>query len=88
MEVDVGNRGSEQPKERATELWNKVPVPERVAERAFLRRDENESGCWISRYSVSTHGYAQIGWSDGTKTNMVLAHRAAAPLACGLLQHL
>lgn len=69
---------------RAPERWNSVLVPERVAERAIQNVDMQENGCWISRYSVASHGYAQIGWSvsgdrrvDGKKTHMVLAHRAA-----------
>lgn len=69
---------------RTPERWNSVPVPERVAERAYGHVDVNEDGCWISRYSVASHGYAQIGWSlpEGSRhgkarTTMVLAHRAS-----------
>lgn len=61
---------------RSPDRWNSVPVPERVAQRAYERVDVDENGCWISRYSVASHGYAQIGWQD-TKVHMVLAHRAA-----------
>ena len=64
--------------------WNSVPVPDRVAQRALTNVDVQPDGCWLSRYSVSTHGYAQIGWSvanrsnpTGRKIQMVLAHRAA-----------
>lgn len=69
---------------RTPEHWNSVPVPERVAERAYEHVDVNEDGCWISRYSVASHGYAQIGWwiperqrRTRARTAMVLAHRAA-----------
>lgn len=64
--------------------WNSVEVPARVALRAYTNADEQPNGCWISRYSVSTHGYAQIGWSvpkheqrGNSRHEMVLAHRAS-----------
>jgi hypothetical protein len=64
--------------------WNSINVPERVAARAYANADQQPDGCWVSRYSVSTHGYAQIGWSvpkeqrRGKAINeMVLAHRAS-----------
>lgn len=53
------------------------PIPLRVAERAATRYVENESGCWISTYSVASHGYAQVGWSSGGRVQMTTAHRAA-----------
>lgn len=62
---------------RSPERWNSIPVPERVARRAYERVQIDEGGCWISTYSVASHGYAQIGWNDGAKTRMVLAHRAS-----------
>lgn len=64
--------------------WNSVPVPDRVALRAVTNVEKRSDGCWISRYSVSTHGYAQIGWAipkqqrrGRAKNMMILAHRAA-----------
>ena len=33
--------------------------------------------CWISGYSVGSHGYAQIGWREGDRTTMTTAHRVA-----------
>lgn len=60
------------------ERWNATPVPERVAERAYTNVEVRADGCWISRYSTGSHGYAQIGWQskeDGRR--VVLAHRAA-----------
>ena len=57
--------------------WNTVTVPARVAERAHSRRTEASGGCWISDYSTTSAGYAQVGWQDGDQTHMVLAHRAA-----------
>ena len=62
---------------RSPDRWNSVPVPERVALRAFERVEVDEDGCWISTYSVGSHGYAQVGWQDSGKRYTVLAHRAA-----------
>lgn len=62
---------------RTPDLWNSVPVPARVAQRASERYEIDENGCWISTYSVGSHGYAQIGWHEAGKTHTVLAHRAA-----------
>lgn len=54
------------------------PIPERVAIRAATRYRENESGCWISTYSIGSHGYAQLGWQreDGAY-EATTAQRAA-----------
>ena len=57
------------PKER-------IIIPSRVAERATSRY-EIDGERWISTYSVASHGYAQIGWNDGSYRQMVTAHRAA-----------
>ena len=62
---------------RHPERWNSVPVPERVSERAITNVDKREDGCWISRYSVASHGYSQIGWQTKTSRHVVLGHRAA-----------
>lgn len=62
---------------RTPERWNSRPVPERVAKRAYTNVDVDENGCWISRYSVGSHQYSQIGWQEDGKVYMVLAHRAA-----------
>lgn len=35
----------------AASQWNSTPVPARVAERAFSRREVDANGCWISTYS-------------------------------------
>lgn len=65
------------PSSRSPERWNEVPVPERVAQRAAANVDVQDDGCRISRYSVGSHGYAQIGWQDAGERHMVLAHKAA-----------
>lgn len=54
-------------------------IPARVAKRAYEKFVEDENGCYISTYSVASHGYAQIGWQDpGMKrSDMTTAHRAA-----------
>lgn len=62
---------------RRPDRWNSVPIPAHVAERAHERHVEDENGCWISTYSVGSHGYAQIGWQIGDSRHMVLAHKAA-----------
>lgn len=55
-----------------------IPIPARVAERAFNNWEPSPSGCRISRYSVASHGYAQIGWQDEDKRmRSTTAHRAA-----------
>ena len=56
---------------------SKIVIPERVAKRAATKYVENEDGCWISTYSVASHGYAQIGWKDPGYRQVVTAHRAA-----------
>lgn len=55
----------------------KIVIPDRVAKRAGTSYVEDENGCWISAYSVASHGYAQIGWRDGDYRQVVVAHRAA-----------
>ena len=55
----------------------RIVIPERVAERAATRFVENEAGCFISAYSVASHGYAQVGWQERGYRQMVTAHRAA-----------
>lgn len=53
-------------------------IPERVALRAVSKFTLDPSGCHISKYSVGSHGYAQVGWREpGEKTTGTLAHRAA-----------
>jgi hypothetical protein len=54
-----------------------MQIPDRVYERLILHADRDPvSGCLISRYSTTAQGYAQIGWVEGGKTIMTLAHRA------------
>ena len=61
-----------------------IVIPDRVAERAATRYTvDDATGCHISTYSVASHGYAQIGWYDGERTQMVTAHRAAWVYANG-----
>ena len=55
-----------------------IVIPSRVAERAAVRCVKAANGCLISTYSVASHGYAQIGWTDKDGGHyMVLCHRAA-----------
>lgn len=70
-----GERGTGR---NAVANWNKVQIPDRVRERAATRVARSSvSGCWISGYSVASHGYAQIGWQENGGRWMVLAHRAS-----------
>lgn len=54
-----------------------VVIPERAARRAataYVVVGE----CWVSTYSVGSHGYAQIGWDVGEgRRRATTAHRAA-----------
>jgi hypothetical protein len=56
-----------------------LQIPERVALRAYDAWELAPSGCYISTYSVASHGYAQIGWHEKShgRSTMTLAHRAA-----------
>lgn len=62
--------------------WNSVTIPRRVQERAGTRW-EADGDCWISTYSVASHGYAQVGWQDNRERHIVLAHRASWEYAMG-----
>lgn len=33
--------------------------------------------CHLSTYSTASHGYAQVGWTEGGRTRMVLCHQVA-----------
>jgi HNH endonuclease len=51
--------------------------PERVVKRV-LTKWVADGECWISTYSVGSHGYAQVGWQkDGGVITMTTAHRVA-----------
>ena len=68
-----------------SDLWNAVPIPPRVAARAVERVIIDAKCCWISDYSIGSHGYAQIGWVENGVRHMALAHRAAWVHAHGQL---
>lgn len=67
-------------------------IPQRVIDRALSNVDiDPERGCWVSRYSVGSHGYAQIGWGipNSRRSKMMLVHRVAyvarrGPIADGM----
>lgn len=65
------------PSDRYRKPGKAIVIPDRVAERAATKYETSEDGCWISTYSVASHGYAQIGWQDGGYRQVVTAHRAA-----------
>lgn len=51
--------------------------PMRVAVRVLTKWTPGEGGCWISTYSVGSHGYAQVGWTAEGRNTMTTAHRVA-----------
>lgn len=53
-----------------------MDIPERVAARAATRAIV-EGECLTSTYSVASHGYAQVGWTESGMRTMTTAHRAA-----------
>jgi len=66
-----------------------MDIPERVYQRVihWADRDE-ETGCLVSRYSVGSHGYAQVGWYEDGREKLTLCHRVVwihekGPLAPG-----
>lgn len=62
---------------RAKDGQPPVVIPPRVTERAAGRCVLTPSGCMESTYSVASHGYAQIGWTEDGRTRGTLCHRAA-----------
>lgn len=58
-------------------------IPLRAAKRAATNYTVDDNGCFISNYSVASHGYAQIGWQDGSERRVTTAHRAAWVYAHG-----
>lgn len=62
------------PSDRYRRPKNVIVIPDRVANRAATKYETSEGGCWISTYSVASHGYAQIGWRDGDHRHMVTPH--------------
>jgi hypothetical protein len=60
----------------AVDRWNSVVIPERVKARAAEKVDIDSNGCMISRYSLGSHGYPQIGWRGDGERHLVLVHRA------------
>jgi len=58
-------------------------TPERVVRRLLANFTLDGFGCMVSGYSTGSHGYSQIGWSDGGRTVMRLGHRVAWEAAHG-----
>lgn len=56
----------------------RVTIPKVVAQRAYESWDESPNRCYISTYSVASHGYAQVGWdSKALGVGGTTAHRAS-----------
>lgn len=53
--------------------WDVIPL--RVIERVRDHVAMGPSGCWISKYSIANHGYAQVGWQDSGQRWVTLCHR-------------
>lgn len=70
------------------------PFDPQIPPTVYVRTQEHadwdrETGCLVSRYSVGSHGYAQVGWQEGGDRTVLLAHRAAwestfGPIADGM----
>jgi HNH endonuclease len=57
-------------------------TPQKVIDRLLERIEIDEAGCWISLYSVGSHGYSQVTWwtgkrDEGGKTRVRLGHRVS-----------
>lgn len=64
-------------------------IPIAAALRAASRFVEDEAGCFVSTYSLSSSGYAQVGWripGQPQRNNMTTAHRAAWSSANGQIE--
>jgi hypothetical protein len=59
-----------------------LDIPNRVAVRAATRFTVQD-GCYVSTYSVASHGYAQVGWNENNLSRVTTAHRAAWTLVNG-----
>lgn len=60
-----------------------IDIPERVLNRAMEKYEVDENGCWISGYSIGSHGYGQIGWWENGRTRTITHHRATWTAAFG-----
>ena len=49
-------------------------IPERVFLRVMEHADRMLDTCLISRYSIGSHGYAQVGWNEGGERIVTLCH--------------
>lgn len=60
-----------------------MKVPDRVKERVLTRIRHADNGCIETTYSTGSHGYGQIGWTEGGRCHMKLTHRVAWTIANG-----
>jgi hypothetical protein len=51
-----------------------LTIPPRIYERVMLQTVQWEN-CLVSTYSLGSHGYAQVGWTEAGERHMVLCHR-------------
>jgi len=49
-------------------------TPERVVKRVLANVVMGPGQCHVSRYAAGSHGYAQVGWSDGGVRGGTLCH--------------
>ena len=60
-----------------------VNIPDRVVPRIERRQVMGPDGCVVSTYSVGSHGYAQVGWTENGRTVMHLVHRLVYQVVYG-----
>lgn len=59
-------------------------IPERVATRFWTNVEIGApDDCWLWKLSTGSHGYGQVGWWEGGKSVMRLAHRVAYEITNG-----
>lgn len=51
-----------------------MSAPSRVVQRIEQHATDGPGGCRLSRYSLGSHGYPQIGWVEDGKRTMSLCH--------------
>lgn len=57
-------------------------TPQIVIDRLLEKMEVDDRGCWISLYSIGSHGYSQVTWWTGKrgldgKTRVRLGHRVS-----------
>lgn len=53
-----------------------LSIPQRVVDRV-MAHTHREGACIVSDYSVGSHGYAQVGWTEAGSRVVTVCHRVA-----------